>query len=122
VLDSFENKTYFDGQARSLYKTKPPLVNACRKPGAWQTYDVIYTAPKFNEHGQLVKLSDITTIHNGVLIQNHTELLGDTDYENPPTFHPHEATPIRLQFHGNPVRFRSIWLRQLSESQPRRPE
>ena len=122
VLDSYENKTYFDGQAGSLYKTKPPLVNACRKPGEWQAYDIVYTAPKFNEHGQLVKPGYFTVLHNGVLIQNHTELLGDTDYEQPPIYHAHGASPIRLQFHGNPVRFRNIWLRELSEPQPQRPE
>ncbi len=122
VLDSFENKTYFDGQAGSLYKTSPPLVNACRKPGEWQTYDIIYAAPRFNEHGTLVKPGYITVLHNGVLVQNHTELLGDTVFEHPPSYHAHGAAPIRLQFHGNPIRFRNIWLRELQEQQPQRPE
>ncbi len=122
VLDSFENKTYFDGQAGALYKTRPPLVNACRKPGEWQTYDIIYAAPRFNEHDTLVKPGYITVLHNGVLVQNHTELLGDTVFEQPPSYHAHGAAPIRLQFHGNPIRFRNIWLRELQEPQPQHPE
>ena len=122
VLDSFDNKTYFDGQAGSLYKTKPPLVNACRKPGEWQSYDIIYNAPQFNEHGQVVKPGYFTVLHNGVLIQNHTELLGDTTYEQPPSYHAHGDAPIRLQFHGDPVRFRNIWLREIPEPDPKRPE
>lgn len=122
VLDSYENKTYFDGQAGALYKTKPPLVNACRKPGEWQTYDIIYTMPRFNEHGTIVKPGYITVLHNGVLVQNHTEILGETAYESPPILKPHAAAPIRLQFHGNPVRFRNIWLREISEPTPVRPE
>jgi hypothetical protein len=122
VLDSYDNKTYFDGQAGSLYKTKPPLVNACRKPGEWQTYDIIYTAPAYNEHGLLVKPGYVTVLQNGVLVQNHTEILGDTVYENPPIPKPHGAGPIRLQFHGNPVRFRNMWIRAIPEPNPIRPE
>ena len=122
ILDSYENQTYFDGQAAAIYKTAPPLVNACRKPGEWQAYDIIYAAPRFNEHGQLVKPGYLTVIHNGVLVQNHTELLGETLFDSPPVYHPHGAAPIRLQFHGNPVRFRNIWLRELKEPQPQRPE
>lgn len=122
VLDSFDNKTYFDGQAAALYKTKPPLVNACRRPGEWQTYDIIYCAPGYDEHGLLVKPGYITVLHNGVLVQNHTEILGDTTYESPPIPKPHGAAPIRLQFHGNPVRFRNIWVREIPEPTPVRPE
>ena len=122
ILDSFDNKTYIDGQAAALYKTKPPLVNACRKPGEWQTFDIIYDAPRFNEHGTLVKPGYLTVLHNGVLVQNHTEILGETAYEFPPLFKPHGPAPIRLQFHGNPVRFRNIWLREIPEPQPVRPE
>lgn len=122
ILDSFDNKTYFDGQAAALYKTKPPLVNACRGPGQWQTYDIIYNAPRFDEHGTIVKPGYLTVLHNGVLVQNHTEILGETAYEFPPIFKPHGAAPIRIQFHGNPVRFRNIWLRDISEPNPVRPE
>ena len=122
ILDSYDNKTYIDGLAGALYKTKPPLVNACRKPGEWQTYDIIYTAPRFNEHGTIVKPGYVTVLHNGVLIQNQTEILGETAYEFPPILKPHAAAPIRLQFHGNPVRYRNIWLREIPEPQPVRPE
>ena len=122
ILDSFDNKTYFDGQAGSIYKTKPPLVNVCRKPGEWQTFDIIYDAPRFDEQGTMVKPGYLTVLHNGVLVQNHTEILGETAYENPPIPKPHGRGPIRLQFHGNPVRFRNIWLREIPEPQPVRPE
>lgn len=122
VLDSFENKTYFDGQAGALYKTKPPLVNASRKPGEWQAYDIIYSAPRFNEHGTIVKPGYFTVLHNGVLVQNHTEILGETAYESAPSLKPHGPAPIRLQYHGNPVRFRNIWLREIPEPSPIRPE
>ncbi len=122
ILDSFGNTTYFDGQAGALYKTKPPLVNVCRKPGEWQTYDIIYTAPRFDERGTIIKPGHLTVLHNGVLVQNHTEILGETAYESPPILKPHGRAPIRLQFHGNPVRFRNIWLREIPEPQPVRPE
>jgi Domain of Unknown Function (DUF1080) len=122
ILDSFDNKTYFDGQAGAIYKTKPPLVNACRKPGEWQTYDIIYNAPRFNEHGLQVKPGYLTVLQNGVLVQNHTEILGETAWDSPPIPKPHGAAPIRLQFHGNPVRFRNIWLREIPEPEPTRPE
>lgn len=123
ILDSYDNKTYFDGQAGSLYKTKPPLVNACRKPGEWQTYDIIFHAPKFDAHGTLLKPADITVLHNGVLVQDHTQLLGTTAYEEPPSYKPHgEREPIQIQFHGNPVRFRNIWLREIPDIIGQRPE
>lgn len=123
VLDSYENPTYFDGQAGSLYKTKPPLVNASRKPGEWQTYDIIFHAPRFDEHGTLLKPGTLTVLHNGVLIQDHTELLGTTAWDTPPQYQPHpERLPISLQFHGNPVRFRNIWLREIPDLVPQRPE
>ena len=122
ILDSHENKTYFDGQAGAIYKTKPPLVNACRKPGEWQTFDIVYNAPHFDANGTQVKPGYLTVLHNGVLVQNHTELLGETAYDSPPIPKPHGAAPIRLQFHGNPVRFRNIWLRKIPEPEPVRPE
>jgi hypothetical protein len=123
ILDSYDNKTYFDGQAGSIYKTKPPLVNASRKPGEWQSYDVIFHAPRFDERGSLLKPGYVTVLHNGVLVQDHTELLGKTDYENPPAYAPHpERQPISLQFHGNPVRFRNIWIREIPDVVGKRPE
>lgn len=123
ILDSYENPTYVDGQAGSLYKTKPPLVNASRKPGEWQAYDIIFHAPKFDDAKKLVKPAYVTVLHNGVLVQDHTELLGTTSYVAPPTYEPHPPRlPISLQYHGNPVRFRNIWLREIPDIQGKRPE
>lgn len=119
ILDSYQNKTYFDGQAGAIYKQWPPMVNACRKPGEWQTYDIIFTAPRFNEYGQLVKPAYITVIQNGVVVQNHTELQGGTFYHQPPFYTAHEEKlPIQLQFHRNKTRFRNIWVREIAEVQP----
>lgn len=121
ILDSYDNETYHDGQAGSIYKQWPPLVNACRKPGEWQTYDILFTAPKFDDQKKLVRPGYVTVLHNGVVVQNHTELLGGTFYEQPPHYEPHaEKLPMHIQFHGNPVRFRNIWVRELS--QRTRPE
>ena len=114
ILDSYKNKTYFDGQAASIYKQFPPLVNASRKPGQWQSYDIIFTAPRFDEDGKLLSPAYITLLHNGVLVQAHTELLGATYYARPPSYEAHpEKLPLFIQFHGNPVRFRNIWVREL---------
>lgn len=114
ILDSYENKTYFDGQAASIYKQRPPLVNACRKPGEWQTYDIIFTAPKFAADGKLETPAYITVLHNGVLVQNHFELEGGTFYDRPPAYTKHaEKLPLNLQNHGNPTKFRNIWVREL---------
>lgn len=114
ILDSYENKTYFDGQCAAIYKQRPPLVNACRKPGEWQTYDIIFTAPRFHEDGALKSPAYITVLHNGVLVQNHFELLGGTFYDRPPSYSPHaDREPLLLQYHGNPVRVRNIWVRDL---------
>jgi hypothetical protein len=116
ILDSYHNPTYFDGQAGSIYKQHPPLVNACRKPGEWQAYDVIFTAPRFDEQGGVKKPASITVLHNGVVVQNHFELQGGTFYERPPMYETHGPKgPIHLQFHGNPVRFRNIWIRETAE-------
>ncbi|MGL6096153.1 MAG: 3-keto-disaccharide hydrolase, partial [Fimbriiglobus sp.] len=104
ILDSFENATYFDGQCASLYKQTPPMVNACRKPGEWQTYDVVFEAPRFADDGKLEKPAVVTVLQNGVLVQNHFELQGGTFYDRPPAYKKHPPTgPISLQFHGNPV-------------------
>lgn len=113
VLDSYNNKTYFDGQAGAIYKQTPPQVNAMRPPGEWNVYDIIWTAPRFNDDGSLKSPAYITALHNGVLILNHFELKGDTPYHRPPEYNKHgDRLPIRLQDHGNPVRFRNIWVRE----------
>lgn len=123
ILDSYENDTYVDGQAGALYKTRPPMVNACRGPGQWQTYDILFTAPRFDSTGVLVKPAYVTVLHNGVAIHNHTEILGNTWFHQPPAYdanHP-EKGPIRLQDHGNPMRFRNIWIRPLHELSAKYP-
>lgn len=115
ILDSHENKTYFDGQCGSVYKQRPPLVNVSRKPGEWQTYDIIFHAPKFRADGSVKSPATVTVLHNGVLVQDHYELQGDTNYERPPSYSGHkDRESIHLQFHGNPVRFRNIWIRDLT--------
>jgi hypothetical protein len=114
ILDSYQNETYFDGQCGAIYKQYPPLVNACRKPGEWQTYDIVFSAPKFADHGKLEKAVFITVLHNGVLIQNHVQLEGSTAWDRPPEYSAHPPKlPIHIQDHGNPVRFRNIWIREL---------
>ena len=114
ILDSFQNKTYFDGQAGAIYKQTPPMVNAMRPPGAWNAYDLFWTCPRFHEDGSLKSPAYITAMHNGVLILNHFELQGDTPYHRPPEYSKHEEKlPISLQDHGNPVRFRNIWVREV---------
>ncbi|QDV68323.1 hypothetical protein Poly24_20320 [Rosistilla carotiformis] len=118
ILDSFENETYHDGQAGAIYKQTPPQVNAMRAPGQWNVYDVIWTAPRFNEDGSLKSPAYITAIHNGVVVQNHFELQGDTPYHRPPQYKQHaDRLPLRLQDHGNPVRFRNIWVRELQPAE-----
>ena len=114
ILDSYDNKTYFDGQCASIYKQHPPLVNASRRPGEWQSYYVVFEAPKFDAAGKLLKPAYMTVLHNGVLVQNHAELLGATFWERPPAYTAHAPKlPLALQFHGNPVRFRNIWVMEL---------
>ena len=113
ILDSFDNKTYFDGQCGALYKQQPPTVNACRGPGEWQTYDIIFEAPRFKEDGSVAKPGFVTVLHNGVLIHNHVELQGGTFWDQPPHYETHpEKLPIHIQDHGNPMRFRNIWIRE----------
>ena len=115
VLDNYNNRTYRNGQAGSLYKQHPPLVNACKAPGVWQVYDVIYTAPRFNARGTYFTPPTVTVLHNGVLVQNHVALRGPTEYIGIPEYSvkPHGAGPIILQDHGNPVSYRNIWIREL---------
>ncbi len=112
VLDSYNNRTYSNGQAGSLYKQSMPLVNASRPPGEWQIYDIIYMAPHFS-NGQVIRPATITVIHNGVLIQNHYELKGNTPYIGLPKYTAHGKAPLMLQDHGNPVSYRNIWVREL---------
>jgi hypothetical protein len=122
VLDSWDNPTYFDGQCAAIYKQHPPLVNASRKPGEWQTYDIIFEAPRF-EDGKLKTPAFATVLHNGILVQNHFKLLGDTPYDRPPAYTTHpEKLPLALMYHGNPVRFRNIWIREIKELDHKLPE
>ena len=113
ILDNYQNETYANGQAGSIYKQTPPLVNACQKPGKWNTYDIIYTAPRFKEDGSLQSHGSITVLHNGVLVQNNTMILGTTEFIGFPRIVAHGKGPIILQDHLNPVRFRNIWIREL---------
>lgn len=113
VLDSYNNRTYSNGQAGSIYKQKMPLVNASRKPGEWQSYDVAYTAPQFNKDSMMLAPAYITVLHNGVLVQNHTAITGTTPYIGLPQTQVHGKGPIRLQDHGNTTSFRNIWIREL---------
>jgi hypothetical protein len=122
VLDSWENPTYFDGMCAALYKQRPPMVNASRRPGEWQTYDIVFEAPRFKDD-KLARPAYATVLHNGVLVHNHVELLGDTPYDRPPRYTPHpEKLPLVLMYHGNPVRFRNIWMRDIKELPGKRPE
>jgi hypothetical protein len=114
VLDSYDNKTYYHGQAGSVYKQYAPLVNASRKPGEWQTYDIIFHAPRFDEQGKVVDRARVTVLHNGVLIQNNVEIYGNTYHDRPALYTAHAPEePLRLQDHGNPLRYRNIWIRRL---------
>jgi hypothetical protein len=116
VLDSYNNLTYVNGQAGSMYKQSPPLVNANRKPGDWQTYDVVWTAPAFNDDGSLKTPAYVTVFFNGVLVQNHFELKGQTLYRGIPFYKKYDRAPIKLQAHGDksePISFRNIWVREL---------
>lgn len=113
ILDSFENKTYFEGQCGAVYKQQPPTVNASRNPGEWQSLDIVFTAPRFHEDGTLKSPGYVTALHNGLVIHNHFELQGSTSYVEAPKYTAHsEREPLHIQFHGNPVRFRNIWLRE----------
>jgi len=116
VLDSYQNSTYVDGSAGSIYGQYPPLVNASRPPGEWQNFDVIYAAPKFGVEGNLLTPCRMTVFHNGVLIQNNAELTGPTSWLQRAPYTAHaEKLPIELQDHGNPVRYRNIWVRELGK-------
>lgn len=117
ILDSYENETHFDGQAGAVYKQRPPLVNASRKPGEWQSYDIVFRAPRFDRQGALLRPAYVTVFQNGVLIQDHFELLGASSYRRPPQYLSHETKlPLRIQYHRSPVRFRNIWIRELADT------
>jgi hypothetical protein len=116
ILDSYNNPTYVNGQSSSIYKQGIPLVNASRKPGEWQTYDVVWTAPIFHADGSLKTPAYVTVLFNGVLVQNHFELKGETRYIGQPVYKNYDTAPIKLQAHGDPsepISFRNIWVREL---------
>ena len=117
VLDAYNNSTYVNGMGGSIYKQSIPLVNPARKPGEWQTYDVVWTAPTFNDDGSLKTAAYVTVLFNGVLVQNHFQLLGQTLYIGKPFYKKYDSAPIKLQAHGDksePLSFRNIWVRELN--------
>ena len=116
VLNSYENKTYPDGQASAVYGQYPPLVNATRPPGEWQTYDIIFHRPRFAADGSVDQFARVTVFHNGVLVQNNVILTGPTGHKSRPPYRAHaDRLPISLQDHDHPVRFRNIWVRDLEQ-------
>ena len=117
VLDSYKSPTYPDGQAAAVYGQFPPLVNASRAPGMWQSYDIVFHGPRFDAAGHLTRPARMTVLHNGVLVQDDVELTGPTaHHQRPPYKAGPERLPLALQDHGDPVRFRNIWIRQLADS------
>ncbi|MBU6410207.1 MAG: DUF1080 domain-containing protein [Verrucomicrobia bacterium] len=115
VLDCYHNKTYADGATGAIYGQHPPLLNACRPPGEWQTYDIIFNVPHFDAHGQLLSPAYVTVIQNGVVVQNHQAIRGDTNWRSPGVYTPTGPTgPLALQFHNHPVRYRNIWVRPVA--------
>ena len=122
VLDSYQSETYPDGQAAAIYGQYPPLVNACRPPGQWQTYDIIFHGPRFDAEGKVFRPDSFTVLHNGVLVQDHVTVLGPGESERPHAFPPPYSQhptklPLRLQDHNHPVRFRNIWIRELADAE-----
>ena len=121
ILDSYtannyrDNSTYADGQAAALYGQYPPLVNACREPGEWQSYDISFLRPLFDDSGKCIRPARITVVHNGAVVHNNVEIQGATAHKRIAKYSPHGEGPISLQDHGNPVRFRNIWVRELPE-------
>jgi len=114
VMDSYNNRTYADGQAAAIYGQFPPLVNACRPPGEWQSYDIVFRAPRFGPDGSLLKPARMTVHHNGFLVHDNAELTGPTAHKARPPYKAHpDKLPLSLQDHGNPTRYRNIWLREL---------
>ncbi len=117
VLDNYDNPTYADGYSAAVYGEYPPLVNVCRPPGQWESYDVVFTRPRFDEKGQLASPARLTLLHNGVLVQNNVAIKGPTNWmvREPYRWHP-DKLPLSLQDHGNPVRYRNIWIRELTDA------
>jgi hypothetical protein len=116
VLDSYQNKTYADGHAAAVYGQYPPLVNAMRPPGQWQTYDIIFHGPRFDQAGKVLRPATVTVLHNGVLVQDHVTLTGPTAHKQRPLYKVYPAKlPLLLQDHNHPVRYRNIWIRELAE-------
>jgi hypothetical protein len=116
ILDNYNNTTYTNGQVGSIYKQVIPLANPCRKPGEWQDYEVVWTAPRFKEDGSLESAARVTVFLNGVLVENNYIVIGTTQYVGKPYYIKHGASPIKLQAHGDrsePISFRNIWLRKL---------
>ena len=116
ILDSYNNSTYVNGMAASVYKQSIPLANPTRKPGEWQTYDVVWMAPLFNDDGSVKTPAYVTVFFNGVLVENHFELKGETRYIGQPSYKKYDTAPIKLQAHGDqsqPISFRNIWAREL---------
>lgn len=118
VLDAYENKTYADGQAAAVYGQYPPLVNAARPPGQWQSYDIVFHGPRFAKDGKLLRAARVTVFHNGVLAEDNVELTGPTAHGDRPPYSPQpQKLPLALQDHGQPVRFRNIWIRELKSTE-----
>lgn len=115
VLDSYENRTYADGQAGAVYGQYPPLVNASRKPGEWQTYDIVFHGPRFGEDGSVTRKARVTVFHNGLLVQDNVEIQGTTSTEKPEYHKQADKLPLALQDHNHPVRYRNIWVRELAD-------
>ena len=116
VLDSFDNVTYADGEAAAVYGEFPPLVNACRKPGEWQTYDIVFHGPRFDTDGKLLRKATVTVLFNGVLVQDHVKIMGPTWNLKRLPYHPTpEKLPLMLQDHHHPVRYRNLWIRELRD-------
>lgn len=112
VLDCYQSKTYADGSTGGIYGQHPPLANACRPPGEWQAYDIIFNVPHFNDKGEVTTPGYVTVFYNGVVVQNHQAIRGATNWKSPGKYSPHGPTgPLSLQFHNHPVRFRNIWVR-----------
>lgn len=117
ILDSYNNETYYDGQCGAIYKQNPPMRNVCRKPGEWQSYDITFLAPKFDEKGKLIRAARMTAYQNGELIQNSFELQGSTWFFTRPASYTAHAPklPLLLEEHGSPVRFRNIWIQEIDD-------
>ncbi len=114
ILDSYRNRSYADGQAAAMYGQYPPLVNACRPPGEWQTYDIVFRAPRFDENGRLAEPARVTVFHNGLCVHDDRAFIGQTAHRAVARYHAHDSkAPLMLQDHGNPVRFRNIWFRPM---------